>query len=78
MSDRISDDELAFHRQVLSRVRAIQEEAQAAINAVMGLWPDHLRQKYDLSEGDVVDEQGVIRRTSTQDERDMRIYPRVH
>jgi hypothetical protein len=52
MSETISPDELAYHEQVVIRVR----EAQAAMQS----WAEHLTRKYELTVEDGIDPEGNI------------------
>ncbi len=50
--ETITPDELAYHEQVVARIR----EAQAAMNS----WAAHLTQKYNLTAEDGIDPEGKI------------------
>lgn len=52
--ERISDDEYAYQRKLVAALRA----AQAAWES----WAGHIATKYQIKEGDVVNEDGTIRR----------------
>lgn len=54
MSAVLSRDELAFHARVVAQMSAAQ--------AVYRAWSEHITAKYDLAQGDMVDEAGQIKR----------------
>lgn len=63
-TDRISDAEMDYHARIVERVRWAREAQQkiADIDAAFRSWGEHLHVKYELAEGEGVDENGVITR----------------
>lgn len=58
MTERLSDDELAYHQELIERVKA----AQAAWNS----WAAWLARKYAIGEHDAITEQGEISRAPVE------------
>jgi hypothetical protein len=59
---RLSDDETAYHASLVEQVREAQE-AQGKITQTQSAWSnwaDYLKQKYGLSDGDAITEEGMI------------------
>lgn len=59
---RLSDDETAYHTSLVEQVREAQE-AQEKITQTQSAWSnwaDYLKQKYGLSDGDAITENGTI------------------
>jgi hypothetical protein len=59
---KLSDDEAAYHSSLVGQVKQAQE-AQGKITQTQSAWSnwaDHLKQKYGLSDGDAITEDGTI------------------
>jgi hypothetical protein len=59
---KLSDDETAYHASLVKKVKDAQE-AQGVIaqtQSAWSNWADYLKQKYSLSDGDAINEDGTI------------------
>lgn len=59
---KLSDDETAYHASLVNKVKEAQE-AQGMITQTQSAWSnwaDYLKQKYGLSDGDSINEDGTI------------------
>ena len=59
---KLSNDETAYHTSLVEQVREAQE-AQGKITQTQSAWSnwaDYLKQKYGLSDGDAITEDGTI------------------
>jgi hypothetical protein len=59
---RLSDDEAAYHVFLVEQVKEAQDAQGkiARIQSSWGNWAEYLKGKYDLSDGDVITEEGAI------------------
>lgn len=63
---QLSADELAYHVKVVHDREAARESLRL-IEAVAGVWAEHLRQRYGLADDDTVNADGTIVRRPVAD-----------
>lgn len=63
---RISADEMAYHVKVVHDREAARESLRL-IEAVAGVWAEHLKQRYGLADDDSVNADGTIVRQPAPD-----------
>lgn len=61
--DQLDASEMAYHRHVWAQ-RQIADARAAIAKAVMDSWWEHLREKYEMNESDMLNAEGVITRAS--------------
>ena len=71
--DRIADPDMEYHAHVVEEIRRIEqfqkqaEQISQAITGILGVktsWSAHLVKKYNLSDQDMIDENGIITRAA--------------